>query len=48
MKAGKIQETDGSIGGITVEKGAQVYGPIGTNVDTHGANINVINTGKSK
>jgi hypothetical protein len=46
LKQGKIKETEGSIGGITVEKGANVWGPIGTNVDTRGGDITIQNKGK--
>jgi hypothetical protein len=48
IKSGKVKETEGSIGGVTIEKGANVFGPIGTNVDTHGADVNILSTTKSR
>jgi hypothetical protein len=48
LKRGKVKETEGSIGGITIEKGANVFGPIGTSVDTKGGDITVIGNEKSK
>jgi len=45
-KQGKIKEDVDSIGGITIEKGATIFGPIGTDVDMHGGNITIINEDK--
>ena len=45
-KQGKIKEDVNSIGGITIEKGATILGPIGTDVDMHGGNITIINEDK--
>ncbi len=42
-KQGKVKEDVNSIGGITIEEGATIFGPIGTSVDMHGGNITIIN-----
>jgi len=45
-KQGNIKEDVDSIGGVTIEKGATIFGPIGTDVDMHGGNITIINEDK--
>lgn len=47
-KQGKIKKDEKSIGGIIVEKGATIYGPISTDVDMHGGNIFFDSTGSEK
>lgn len=45
-KQGKVKEDVNSIGGITIEEGATIFGPIGTSVDMHGGDITIINQKK--
>lgn len=42
-KQGKVKEDVNSIGGIVIEEGATIFGPIGTSVDMHGGDITIIN-----
>lgn len=47
-KSGKVVQDKNSIGSITVQKGAVVYGPMQTNVDMKGGSAIFDATGKSK